>query len=61
MRPGHKDIRFESAISLSLSSILDVDYRLCNAVIIHQQLWGYNVEQKLHLVVGEKKCRIPLV
>jgi hypothetical protein len=58
-RPGCKDIRFGSAISLSLclslSIILDADYRLLITWIIHQQLWGYTVEEKLHLGVREQK------
>jgi hypothetical protein len=29
--------------------ILDVDYGLCMTSIIHQQVWGYKVENKLHL------------
>jgi hypothetical protein len=33
---------------------LDVDYRLCITWIIHQQLWGYKVEKKLHLGVREQ-------
>jgi hypothetical protein len=43
------------SLSLSLSFILDVDYRLCITWIIHQQLWGYKVEEKLRLVVHEQK------
>jgi hypothetical protein len=35
--------------------ILDVDYRLCITWIIYQQIWGYKVEEKLHLVVCEQK------
>jgi hypothetical protein len=34
---------------------LDVDYRLCITWIIHQQLWGYKVEEKLYLGVREQK------
>jgi hypothetical protein len=54
-RPRHKDIRFWSAIFLSPSLILDVDYRLCITWIIHQQLWGYKVEGKLCLGVHKQK------
>jgi hypothetical protein len=35
--------------------ILHVDYRLCTTLIIHEQLWGYKVEDKLHLGVKVKK------
>jgi hypothetical protein len=35
--------------------ILGVDYRLCVTWIIHQQLWEYKVEDKLHLGVREQK------
>jgi hypothetical protein len=35
--------------------ILDEDYRLCVTSIIHQQLWGYKVEDKLYLGVREQK------
>jgi hypothetical protein len=35
--------------------ILDVDYRLCVTWIIHQQIWGYKVEEKLYLGVREQK------
>jgi hypothetical protein len=34
--------------------ILHADYRLCITWIIHQQLWGYKVEEKLHLGVREQ-------
>jgi hypothetical protein len=37
------------------SFYLDVHYRLCITCIIHQQLWGYRVEDKLHLGVREQK------
>jgi hypothetical protein len=37
--------------------ILDVDYRLSITRIIHQQLWGYKIEEKLHLGVREQKKR----
>jgi hypothetical protein len=33
----------------------DVDYRLYIALIIHEQLWGYKVEEKLYLGVREQK------
>jgi hypothetical protein len=36
--------------------ILRVDYRLCVTWIIHQQIWGYKVEEKLYLGV-----RVPQV
>jgi hypothetical protein len=32
-----------------------MDYRLCITWIIHQELWGYKVEEKLHLGVSEQK------
>jgi hypothetical protein len=32
-----------------------MDYRLCITLITHQQLWGYKVEEKLHLGVREQK------
>jgi hypothetical protein len=32
-----------------------VDYRLCITWVIHQQLWGYKVEEKLCLGVREQK------
>jgi hypothetical protein len=53
-RPSRKDIPFGSAIPLSLSLlfILDVDYGLCITRIIHQQIGGYKVEEKLHLGVS---------
>jgi hypothetical protein len=35
--------------------ILGVDYRVCITLIIHQQLWGYKVKEKLYLGVREKK------
>jgi hypothetical protein len=38
-----------------LKFILDVDYRLCMIWIIHQQLWRYKVEEKLHLGVHQQK------
>jgi hypothetical protein len=35
---------------------MDVDYRLCTVLIIHQQLLGYKVEEKLYLGVrGQKR------
>jgi hypothetical protein len=36
---------------------LCVDHRLCISItwIIHQQLWGYKAEEKLHLGVREQK------
>jgi hypothetical protein len=34
---------------------LNVDYRLCITLIIHQQLWGCKVEDKLYLGVREQK------
>jgi hypothetical protein len=35
--------------------ILYVDYGLCITWIIHQQLWGYEVEEELHLGVHKQK------
>jgi hypothetical protein len=35
--------------------ILYVDYRLCMTWIVHQQLWGYKVEEKIYLGVRERK------
>jgi hypothetical protein len=32
-----------------------VDYRLCITWITNQQLWGYKVEEKLHLAVRDQK------
>jgi hypothetical protein len=56
-RSGCKDIRFGSSIfSLSLPPLCD--YRLCILCItwiIHQQLWGYKVVEKLYLGVCEQK------
>jgi hypothetical protein len=40
---------------LFIQFILDEDYGLCIISIMHQQLWGYKVEQKLHLRVLEQK------
>jgi hypothetical protein len=40
--------------------IVDVDYRLCITWILHQQLWGYKVDQKLRPGVRGKKRWIPL-
>jgi hypothetical protein len=51
MRPGHKDIRCESAIffslslSLYLTIILDADYKLFITRIIHQQLWSTKLKR----------------
>jgi hypothetical protein len=39
----------------TMQFILDVDYRLCRTLIIHQQFWGYEVEGKLHLGVRTRK------
>jgi hypothetical protein len=39
---------------------IDVDYWLCIIWIIRQQLWGYKVEEKLHLGYAIKKGSIPL-
>jgi hypothetical protein len=33
---------------------LDVDYRLCITWIVHQQLWGYKVEEKVYPGVRER-------
>jgi hypothetical protein len=33
---------------------LDVDYGLCKTSIMHQQLSGYEIEEKLHLGVLEQ-------
>jgi hypothetical protein len=38
-----------------MAFILDVDYRLWTILTIHQQLWGYNVEEKLYLGVCKQK------
>jgi hypothetical protein len=35
--------------------ILDVDYTLSITWIMHQQLWGYKVEEKLYVGVREQK------
>jgi hypothetical protein len=53
-RPERKDIEFGSVI-FSLSFILVIDYRLSTARTIHQPLYGYKVEKKLNLGVGEQK------
>jgi hypothetical protein len=37
------------------SFLLGVDYRLFITLIIHLQLWGYKVEEKLHPGVYEQK------
>ena len=34
---------------------LDVDYRLRITRIVHQQLWGYKVEEKIYLEVRKRK------
>ena len=34
---------------------LDVDYRLRITRIVHQQLWGYTVEEKIYLEVRKRK------
>jgi hypothetical protein len=36
--------------------ILNSDYRLCVTLIIHRQLCGYKVEEKLHLGIREEEC-----
>jgi hypothetical protein len=53
---GYPDVKtfdfLERHFSLSPSPfILYVDYRLCITWIIHQQLWGHVIEEKLHLEV----------
>ena len=35
--------------------MLGVDYRLYITSIMHQQIWGYKVEEKIYLVVLRKK------
>jgi hypothetical protein len=35
--------------------ILDVDYTICITCIMHQQRWGYKIEEKLYLGVREQK------
>jgi hypothetical protein len=44
-----------SAPTGHLQVILNVDYRLCIIWIIHQELWGYEVEEKLHLGLHERE------
>jgi hypothetical protein len=52
---GSTDIRFGSAISLSLSLSPLCSYSVCIIWIIHWQLWGYKIEEKLYLGVCEQK------
>jgi hypothetical protein len=35
--------------------ILDLVYRLCITLIIHEEIWEYNGEEKLHVGVREQK------
>jgi hypothetical protein len=35
--------------------ILDIDYKLCTTWIMHQELWGYKVEDELHMGVREQQ------
>jgi hypothetical protein len=41
--------------------VLYVDYRICIAWVLHQELRSYRVKERLHLGVGEQKHRISLI